>query len=112
MKKTLNTGLVGFGNSGQTFFAPFIEADPGFKLAKISTSDASRGQLAKSIYPDAEVVGSADEIINDPNIDLVLVGTPNTSHFDLTQNALLAGKHVLVEKPFACTSVEADELIA
>ncbi len=112
MKKTLNTGLIGFGNSGQTFFAPFIQADPGFNLAKISTSEASRAQLAKSIYPDAEIVGTADEIINDPNIDLVLVGTPNTSHFDLARKALLAGKHVLVEKPFTVTSAEADELIA
>jgi scyllo-inositol 2-dehydrogenase (NADP+) len=112
MKKILNTGLIGFGNSGQTFFAPFIAADPGFNLAKISTSDSGRAQLAKSIYPDTAIVQSADDIINDPNIDLVLVGTPNTSHFDLAQKALLAGKHVLVEKPFTVTSAEADELIA
>jgi predicted dehydrogenase len=112
MKKILNTGLIGFGNSGQTFFAPFIQADPGFNLTKISTSDNARAQLAKSIYPEAEIVDSADKIITDPDIDLVLVGTPNTSHFDLTQKALLAGKHVLVEKPFTVTSAEADELIA
>jgi scyllo-inositol 2-dehydrogenase (NADP+) len=112
MKNILNTGLIGFGNSGQTFFAPFIAADPGFNLAKISTSDNSRAELAESIYPNAEIVGSADDIINDPSIDLVLVGTPNTSHFDLAQKALLAGKHVLVEKPFTVTSAEADELIA
>lgn len=112
MKKTLNTGLIGFGNSGQTFFAPFIQADPGFNLTRISTSDSGRAQLAKSIYPDTKIVQSADDIINDPNIDLVLVGTPNTSHFDLAQKALLAGKHVLVEKPFTVTSAEADELIA
>ncbi len=112
MKKILNTGLIGFGNSGQTFFAPFIAADPGFNLAKISTSDAGRAQLAVSIYPDVVVVNSADEIINDPSIDLVLIGSPNTSHFEWTQKALQAGKHVLVEKPFTVTSAEADELIA
>jgi len=112
MKKILNTGLIGFGNSGQTFFAPFIEADPGFKLAKISTSNSGRAQLAASIYPNAAVVSSADEIIGDPDIDFVLIGSPNTSHFEWTKKVLLAGKHVLVEKPFTVTSAEADELIA
>ncbi|MBS1529221.1 MAG: Gfo/Idh/MocA family oxidoreductase, partial [Bacteroidetes bacterium] len=110
--KTLNTGLIGFGNSGQTFFAPFIAANSGFKLAKISTSDPEKAAKAHAVYPDTEVVQTADDIINDPDIDLVLVGTPNTSHFELTQKALLANKHVLVEKPFTVTSAEADELIA
>jgi len=112
MKKTINTGLIGFGNSGQTFFAPFIAANPGFNLKKISTSDPEKVAKAKAIYPDTEVVSHADAIINDPDIELVLVGSPNTSHFDLTKKALLANKHVLVEKPFTVTSAEADELIA
>src|SRR5579863_5709892 len=103
MKKIISTGLIGFGNSGQTFFAPFIAANPGFKLAKISTSDPEKAAKAHKVYPDAEVVQTADDIINDPDIDLVLVGTPNTSHFDLTKKALLANKHVLVEKPFTVT---------
>ena len=111
MKKILNTGLIGFGNSGQTFFAPFIAANPGFNLAMISTSDPGRAQLAASIYPDAAVVSTADEIIADEGIDLVLVGSPNTSHFEWTKKALLAGKHVLVEKPFTVTSHDALELI-
>jgi len=110
--KTISTGLIGFGNSGQTFFAPFIQADPGFNLKKISTSDPEKKKKAGEVYPDAEVVTTADEIINDPEIELVLVGSPNTSHFELTKKALLAGKHVLVEKPFTITSAEADELIA
>src|SRR6201996_1620501 len=112
MKKIISTGLIGFGNSGQTFFAPFIAANPGFKLAKISTSDPAKAAKANEVYPDAEVVKSADDIIYDPDIELVLVGSPNTSHFDLTKKALLAGKHVLVEKPFTVTTAEADELIA
>jgi scyllo-inositol 2-dehydrogenase (NADP+) len=111
MKKTINTGLIGFGNSGQTFFAPFIAANPGFNLAKISTSDPAKADKAKTVYPGAAVVGTADDIIYDPDIELVLVGTPNTSHFDLTKKALLAGKHVLVEKPFTITAADTDELI-
>ncbi|MGZ3891720.1 MAG: Gfo/Idh/MocA family oxidoreductase, partial [Mucilaginibacter sp.] len=100
MKKIISTGLIGFGNSGQTFFAPFIEANPGFDLRKISTSDPEKAAKANQVYPGAEVVKTADDIINDPDIELVLVGSPNTSHFDLTKKALLAGKNVLVEKPF------------
>src|SRR4051812_19038786 len=104
MTKIINTGLIGFGNSGQTFFAPFIEADPGFNLSRISTSDPAKVAKAAAVYPNAKVVQNADDIIYDPDIELVLVGSPNTSHFELTKKALLANKHVLVEKPFTITS--------
>ena len=110
--KTINTGIIGFGNSGQTFLAPYIAANPGFNLKKISTSDAAKAEKAKTVYPGAEVVDHADAIINDPDIELVLIGSPNTSHLSLTKQALLAGKHVVVEKPFTITSADADELIA
>ena len=112
MQNIINTGIIGFGASGQTFFAPFIAANPGFALKKISTSDPAKAAKANSVYPHADVVPHANDIIYDPNIDLVLVGSPNTSHFELTQKALLANKHVLVEKPFTVTTAEADELIA
>src|SRR5580704_14223369 len=112
MKRIINTAIIGFGNSGQTFFAPFIAANPGFNLKKISTSDPEKAAKANQVYPGAKAVATADAIINDPDIELVLVGSPNTSHFELTKRALLAGKHVLVEKPFTITSAEADELIA
>jgi scyllo-inositol 2-dehydrogenase (NADP+) len=110
--KIINTGIIGFGNSGQTFLAPFIAANPGFNLKKISTSDPVKAAKAEAVYPDTEIVGDADAIINDDTIELVLIGSPNTSHFSLTQQALLAGKHVVVEKPFTITSADADELIA
>src|SRR5437879_7173146 len=112
MKKIINAAIIGFGNSGQTFLAPFIDANPGFDLKKISTSDPAKAAKAKSVYPNTEVVNDADAIINDPDIELVLVGTPNTSHLGLTKAALLAGKHVIVEKPFTITAADADELIA
>lgn len=110
--KTINTGIIGFGNSGQTFLAPYIAANPGFNLKKISTADAAKAKKAKAVYPGAKVVDHADSIINDPDIELVLIGSPNTSHLSLTKQALLAGKHVVVEKPFTITSADADELIA
>jgi predicted dehydrogenase len=57
-------------------------------------------------------VRSADGVFADPAIDLVVVTTPNATHFSLSKQALEAGKHVVVEKPFTTTSAEADELIA
>jgi scyllo-inositol 2-dehydrogenase (NADP+) len=112
MKKIINAAIIGFGNSGQTFLAPFIDANPGFDLKKISTSDPVKAAKAKNIYPNIEVVSDAEQIMNDESIELVLVGSPNTSHLSLTKAALLAGKHVVVEKPFTITSADADELIA
>jgi scyllo-inositol 2-dehydrogenase (NADP+) len=112
MKKTINTAIFGFGFSGETFFAPFIEANPGFNLKKIYTTDPKRVAKAISLYPGTEIVDNTDKIINDDSIELVLVGSPNTSHLSLAKAALLAGKHVVVEKPFTVTVAEADELIA
>ncbi len=112
MKKVLNTAIIGFGFSGETFFAPFVDSNPNFNLSKIYTTDPARVAKAKSLYPNVEIVDNTDNIMNDPAIDLVLVGTPNTSHLPLSKQALLAGKHVLVEKPFTVTREEANELIA
>ncbi|MGZ3764763.1 MAG: oxidoreductase [Mucilaginibacter sp.] len=112
MKKIINAAIIGFGNSGQTFLAPFIDANPGFNLKKISTSDPAKAAKAKEVYPNAEVVVDPDAIMNDESIELVLIGSPNTSHLPLAKAALLAGKHVVVEKPFTITTADADALIA
>lgn len=112
MKKTINTAIIGFGFSGETFFAPFIAANPGFNLKKIFTTDPARVAKAKSLYPETEIVDDTDKIMNDDSIELVFVGSPNTSHLSLAKQALLAGKHVVVEKPFTITAADADELIA
>ncbi len=112
MKRVINVGLIGFGNSGQTFLAPFINANDGFNLKKISTSNPSNTAKAKSVYPQAAIVSDVDSIMNDGDIELVFIGTPNTSHLNLAKQALLTGKHVVVEKPFTITSADADELIA
>lgn len=112
MSKIINTGIVGFGIAGQVFHAPFIHMLPGFRLKKLSTTNPKNIAIAETTYPEAEIVSDAQEIINDPAIELVVIGTPNTSHLPLAKAALLAGKHVLLEKPFTITSADADELIA
>jgi scyllo-inositol 2-dehydrogenase (NADP+) len=107
----IRTGIIGYGLSGRVFHAPFIDVVEGFELSKISTSNPVRQKTAKERYPVTEIVPEPDSIINDPDIDLVIVTSPNTDHFRWSKEALLAGKHVVVEKPFTVNVAEADELI-
>ena len=108
-KAILQVGLIGFGLSGRFFHAPFLAVNPHFKLVKVVT----RNQAAVHEFDaNIEVVGSADELLADASIDLVFICTPNDLHFQYAKAALEAGKHVVVEKPFANTTAEADELIA
>ena len=107
----IRTGVIGYGLSGRVFHAPFIEVVEGYTLSKISTANAERSTAAKERYPNTEVVADAESIISDPNIDLVIVTSPNTDHFKWAKEALLAGKHAVVEKPFTVDVAEAEELI-
>ncbi|HEY0272542.1 MAG TPA: Gfo/Idh/MocA family oxidoreductase, partial [Chitinophaga sp.] len=108
----LNVGLIGFGPGGRIFHAPFITNVPGLHLKRIREKRPENIALIKARYPNTEIVPEAGDIINDPSIDLVVVATPNSSHLPLAKEALLAGKHVVVEKPFTITSADADELIS
>ena len=103
----LNVGIIGFGLSGQVFHAPFIDANPHFKLHTIVT----QGLLAGEKYPLAHITSSIDELLANPEIDLVTICSPNALHFPHAVSALKAGKHIIVEKPFTVTSEEAIKLI-
>lgn len=112
MDKIIKVGLIGFGVGGQIFHAPVLTPVKGLELAKIRAAMPEQVAVAGKKYPQSEIVNNADEIFNDPNIDLVVISTPNTSHFSLAQQALEAGKHVVLDKPFTITTTDADELIA
>ncbi|MEO6232807.1 MAG: oxidoreductase [Ferruginibacter sp.] len=112
MDKVIKVGLIGFGIGGQIFHAPVLTTVKGLSLVKIRAVKPEQVVVAKSKYPGATVVATPEEIFNDKNIDLVIITTPNTSHHSLATQALLAGKHVVVDKPFTITSAEADDLIA
>ena len=106
--KKINTAIIGFGLSGKVFHAPFVHTHSGFNLKKI----VERNHIySKEIYPYVEVVSDYKELLRDPNLDLIVVATPNTTHYSMVKESLLAGKHVIVEKPFTPTTKEADELI-
>jgi len=103
----INTAVIGFGLAGRVFHAPFVSAVPGLRLDAIVQR---RSDEAAKAYPEARILRSFDEVLKDAAIQLVVVGTPNETHFSLARQALLAGKHVVIDKPFAATSAEAKEL--
>ncbi|MEO8765333.1 MAG: oxidoreductase [Ginsengibacter sp.] len=112
MDSTVNVGLIGFGVGGQTFHAPLITSIKGLKLTKIRAVKDAQVAAASSLYPEAKIIADAENIFDDPSIELVAISTPNTSHLSLAKAALLAGKHVMLDKPFTITTADADELMA
>lgn len=105
----IKVGLAAYGMSGQVFHAPFISTNPHFELYKIVERSK---ELSKERYPDATIVRSFEELIKDPAIELIVVNTPDSTHYEYARLALEAGKHVIVEKPFTSTTEEGEELIA
>lgn len=112
MDRIIKVGLIGFGAGGQTFHAPVLTTVKGLQLVKIRAVKPEQVAMAKAKYPGASIVPTAEEIYNDENIDLVVITTPNTSHYSLALQALEAGKNVVVDKPFTINTTEADELIS
>ena len=97
MTKTLNVAIVGYGFASKTFHAPLIVGVPGLQLTAIASSDPAK---VKADWPDVAVDATPADLFARPEIDLVVIPTPNDSHFPLASMALAAGKHVVVDKPF------------
>ena len=105
----IDAGLVGFGFAGKTFHAPVIRATEGLRLAAILQRT---GSDAAQRYPDARLVRSMDELLSIESIRLIVIATPNTSHYALARQSLVAGRDVVIDKPFATSYSEAAELLA
>jgi scyllo-inositol 2-dehydrogenase (NADP+) len=101
------TGLLAYGMSGKLFHAPFLDLHPGFALCAVA--ERTQQRMAAD-YPSVRSYPSTEALLADPALELVVVNTPNDTHYDLTRQALLAGKHVLVEKPVATSVAEWREL--
>src|SRR6202451_4449322 len=104
----VRVGLIGFGLAGQAFHAPVGRAVPGMELACIVERSGTR---AREKYPEVRVVRTIEELLADKEIQLCVVATPNDSHFELARACLLAGRDVVVDKPFAPTLREAEDLV-
>ncbi len=107
MDETLRVGLIGYGYAGKTFHAPLIAAVPGLRLATVASSDPAR---VRADWPDMPVEPSPEALIARPDLDLVVVATPNDTHAPLASRALAEGRHVVVDKPFTITADEARAL--
>lgn len=106
----LRTLLVGYGYAGKTFHVPLLRATPGIKLTHIASSQAA--QVKQELGDEVIVLPDYQAAVQLPDIDLVVIASPNDSHAPLTELALRAGKHVVVDKPFALSYQQAKALTA
>lgn len=107
MKSAIGVGLVGYGMASKRFHAPLITAQEGLALVSVVSRDAAK---VEADWPGLAVEPTPEALFARDDIDLVVIPTPNATHFDLAKAALEAGKHVVVDKPFTVTVAEAEEL--
>jgi scyllo-inositol 2-dehydrogenase (NADP+) len=105
----VRVGLIGYGLSGATFHAPLIKAIKGLRLTRVCSANADK---VLCDFPGMHIVAEPAALIESDEVDLVVVATPNTTHYSLARQALLANKHVVVEKPFTVTFEEGAALVA
>lgn len=108
MHQPIRTAIASYGMSGQQFHGPALTVNPHFEVLKILERSKNNSE---KMFPDASIVRSFNEILNSPDIELVFINTPDVFHFEMAKQALLAGKHIVVEKPVTQKSTQAAELV-
>lgn len=106
--KAIQTGLIGYGLSGVTFHAPFMKTMDEFSVVKVMSSNEEK---VKKDFGDVEVTADFESVIGDPNVELIIITTPNAFHFDMAKRSIEAGKHVIIEKPMVIEAAQGDELV-
>ncbi|MFC7391398.1 oxidoreductase [Scopulibacillus cellulosilyticus] len=106
--KKIKVGLIGYGFSGATFHAPLLEVLEEYEIAKVMSSNKEKVQ---NDLGEVEVVENLEKVLSDQDIELVVITTPNTLHYEMAKQSLSAKKHVIVEKPMVIDPGEAEELI-
>ena len=104
----LKVGLIGYGFSGAVFHAPLLKSLESFEITKVLSSNPTK---VHDDLGNVEVVSDIKNILEDSAIQLVVVTTPNALHFEMAKQSLLAGKHVVLEKPMVNTVEEAEQLV-
>lgn len=114
---TLRIGLLGFGSMGRTHTwavrnLPFFYGDLPFKAvtAGVCTTSLEKSGRVAAEFGIPKATAREDELIFDPDIDIIDICTPNNCHYETLKKALSAGKHVLCEKPLCVTAEQADEI--
>lgn len=106
--KPIKTGICSYGMSGRIFHAPFINCMELFEFSAITERHARN---AEKRYPKVKTYTSVEDMLGDEALELIVVNTPNLTHFEYASKALKQGKHVIIEKPFAATLTECLELV-
>ena len=106
--RPINTALCSFGMSGYLFHAPFIDVNPKFNFYGVWERTKNEAQKT---YPSVKTFRTLASLLADGNIELVIVNTPNITHYDFAKQVINAGKNLVLEKPFTATVAEAEELI-
>src|SRR4051794_5196058 len=107
----IRVGLIGFGLAGQVFHAPLISATDEMSLAYIVTSNRERQLVASQRYPAATLLELDDELFGVERPDLIVIATTNDAHKPLALRAIESGIAVVVDKPLAISSAEADLIV-
>ena len=106
----LNVGIIGYGYWGPNLVRNFISCADS-SVAMVADRSAVRLEAVNALYPTIDTTSSAQDLIDNPRVDAVVIATPVDTHFDLAMAALRADKHVWVEKPITSTSEQAQLLI-
>jgi len=104
----ISTAVISYGISAKTFHIPFIISNPAFSLNMIMQR---HGNTAKESHKEVIILNEFEAVLADKSIELVIIASPNITHHPYAKQAMLAGKHVVVEKPFTNTVEEAKELV-
>lgn len=103
----INTALLSYGMSGSIFHAPFLKVSPRFHLSAVLERTKN---LSETLFPEIKIYRDVDSLLSDSSVELVVINTPNYTHYDYALKALKAGKHIVVEKPFTVTVLEGENL--
>lgn len=108
MNKAVKTAIASFGMSGLVFHGPSLKVNNGFEVVNILERSKN---ISHKLFPEATVVRNYDDILKNNEVELVVVNTPDKFHYEMARQAILNGKHIVVEKPVTLKSSEAQELV-
>ncbi|MFU0507208.1 Gfo/Idh/MocA family protein [Pseudaminobacter sp. NGMCC 1.201702] len=106
----IGVAVVGYGYWGPNLVRNFCET-PGARLISVCDLRLDRLAAVQARYPSVEITDDFEQVLRDPRVDAIAIATPVFAHFRLAMSALMAGKHVFVEKPMAATADEARRMV-
>jgi predicted dehydrogenase len=108
MNSSIKTAIASFGMSGLVFHGPLLKVNQGFEVVTVLERTKN---ISEKLFPEARIVRSYNEILENNEVELVIVNTPDKFHYEMARLALLSGKHVVVEKPLTLNSAQAMYLV-